>query len=205
EDHPAQGGGRSVRGVADQRQRRRPLSQPGHPLQSAEQLLPHHERGADHHQRAGQSAGADDHLRVRGQDLRLHRAEGAGEGQGQGEEEAMIRPTRIVFPLLLIAAAMATLFAQTRAKPAASGTSTTGTSGTATATSTTGTGIQQSLQEILEEPSSPDSYHYDPQGRRDPFQSLIGPAPKLKEGQRPAGLAGFLIDEIKLQGIVETR
>lgn len=117
----------------------------------------------------------------------------------------MIRPTRIVFPLLLIAAAMATLFAQAPAKPAATGTSTTGTSGTATATSTTGTGIQQSLQEILEEPSSPDSYHYDPQGRRDPFQSLIGPAPKLKEGQRPAGLAGFLIDEIKLQGIVKTR
>jgi type IV pilus assembly protein PilP len=117
----------------------------------------------------------------------------------------MIRPTRIVFPLLLIAAAMATVFAQTPAKPAASGTSTTGTSGTATATSTTGTSIQQSLQEILEEPSSPDSYHYDPQGRRDPFQSLIGPAPKLKEGQRPAGLAGFLIDEIKLQGIVKTR
>jgi type IV pilus assembly protein PilP len=117
----------------------------------------------------------------------------------------MIRPTRIVFPLLLIAAAMATVFAQTPAKPAAAGTSTTGTSGTATATSTTGTSIQQSLQEILEEPSSPDSYHYDPQGRRDPFQSLIGPAPKLKEGQRPAGLAGFLIDEIKLQGIVKTR
>jgi type IV pilus assembly protein PilP len=104
--------------------------------------------------------------------------------------------------LLLIAAAMATLFAQTPAKPAATGTST---SGTATATSATGTSIQQSLQEILEEPSSPDSYHYDPQGRRDPFQSLIGPAPKLKEGQRPAGLAGFLIDEIKLQGIVKTR
>ena len=114
----------------------------------------------------------------------------------------MIRTSRIVFPLLLIVAAMATIFAQTPAKPAGTSTST---SGTATATSTTGTGIQQSLQEILEEPSSPDSYHYDPQGRRDPFQSLIGPAPKLKEGQRPAGLAGFLIDEIKLQGIVKTR
>jgi Tfp pilus assembly protein PilP len=115
----------------------------------------------------------------------------------------MMRPTRIVFPLLLIAAAIATVFAQTPAKPAATATSTA--TSTATATSTTGTSIQQSLQEILEEPSSPDSYHYDPQGRRDPFQSLIGPAPKLKEGQRPAGLAGFLIDEIKLQGIVKTR
>ena len=118
----------------------------------------------------------------------------------RGIKSRTIRPTRIVFPLLLIAAAMATVFAQT--KPA---TSTTGTSGTASTTSTTGTTIQQSLQEILEEPSSPDSYHYDPQGRRDPFQSLIGPAPKLKEGQRPAGLAGFLIDEIKLQGIVKTK
>ena len=118
----------------------------------------------------------------------------------------MIRPTRVVLPFLLIAAAMATVFAQT--KPAATTTSSataTGTSGTATATSTTGTGLQPSLQEILEEPSAPDAYHYDPQGRRDPFLSLIGPAPKLKEGQRPPGLAGFLIDEIKLQGIVQTR
>ena len=46
---------------------------------------------------------------------------------------------------------------------------------------------------------------YDPQGRRDPFRSLIGPAPKLEPGQRPPGVAGFLIDEMKLQGILKTR
>jgi len=114
-----------------------------------------------------------------------------------------MRPTRIAVPLLLIALAMASLFAQ----PAKPGAATSTAAGTATTTSTTGTatGIQQSLQEILEEPSAPDSYHYDPQGRRDPFQSLIGPTPKLQPGQRPPGLPGFLIDEIKLQGIVKTR
>jgi type IV pilus assembly protein PilP len=116
----------------------------------------------------------------------------------------MMRPTRIAIPLLLIGAAVAAVFAQPAkpgAKPAAGTASTTA----APAAAATDTSIQQSLQEILEEPSSPDSYHYDPQGRRDPFQSLIGPAPKLAPGQRPAGLPGFLIDEIKLQGIVRTR
>lgn len=65
--------------------------------------------------------------------------------------------------------------------------------------------VQQSLEEILEEPSSADTYRYDPQGRRDPFRSLVGPAPKLQPGQRPAGTPGFLIDEMKLQGVVRTR
>jgi Tfp pilus assembly protein PilP len=116
----------------------------------------------------------------------------------------MMRPTRIAVPLLLIALAMASVFAQP-AKPGAT-TSTAASTATTTSTGTaTDTGIQQSLQEILEEPSAPDSYHYDPQGRRDPFQSLIGPTPKLQPGQRPPGLPGFLIDEIKLQGIVKTR
>jgi Tfp pilus assembly protein PilP len=121
-----------------------------------------------------------------------------------------MRPSRIVLPLLIVAAAIATVFAQP-AKPGAKTSTTTTATTTASATTTsstapaTDTNIQQSLQEILEEPSAPDSYHYDPQGRRDPFQSLIGPAPKLQPGQRPAGLAGFLIDEIRLQGIVRTR
>jgi len=118
-----------------------------------------------------------------------------------------MRVTRIAVPLLLIGVAIATVFAQTPSKSAPAKTSTTATttSTAATTTAATDTSIQQSLQEILEEPSAPDSYHYDPQGRRDPFQSLIGPAPKLQAGQRPAGLPGFLIDEIKLQGIVKTR
>lgn len=117
---------------------------------------------------------------------------------------------RFALSLLIVAAVVVVALAQAPAGRPGGGTSTapattatTTTSGT-TAT-TTGQNVQQSLQEILEEPSTPESYHYDPQGRRDPFQSLIGPAPKLQPGQRPPGPPGFLIDEIKLQGIVRTK
>ena len=120
-----------------------------------------------------------------------------------------MRATRCAVSLLLVTAAMATLLAQTPGgrpvgAPAPSTASTT-TSATSTTGSTGEPTMQQTLQEILEEPTSPGAYHYDPQGRRDPFQSLIGPAPKLQTGQRPKGVPGFLIDEIKLQGVVRTR
>lgn len=121
--------------------------------------------------------------------------------------------TKFALSLLIVAAAVAAAIAQTpggkpggtttAAKSTAAGTATTATTGT-TATNSE-QGVQQSLQEILEEPSTPESYHYDPQGRRDPFQSLIGPAPKLQLGQRPPGPPGFLIDEIKLQGVIQTK
>ncbi len=120
-----------------------------------------------------------------------------------------MRASRIGLSLAIVVTAIATVFAQTPgAKPGstathASGTSTAGT--TSTTTASTEANVQQSLQEILEEPSSPESYRYDPQGRRDPFQSLIGPTPKLQDKDRPAGIPGFLIDEIKLQGVVRTR
>jgi type IV pilus assembly protein PilP len=121
-----------------------------------------------------------------------------------------MRASRFGLSLAIVVTAIATVFAQTPgAKPPASGTSTTGSSTTTKSTSSTTTtseaGVQQSLQEILEEPTSPESYRYDPQGRRDPFQSLIGPTPKLQDKDRPAGVPGFLIDEIKLQGVVRTR
>ena len=83
-------------------------------------------------------------------------------------------------------------------------TTTSTTSTTATETTTT-KDVQDSLEEILEEPESADAYRYDPQGRRDPFRSLIGPTPKIDAGNRPEGLPGFLIDELKLQGIFKTR
>jgi type IV pilus assembly protein PilP len=82
----------------------------------------------------------------------------------------------------------------------------TGTATSTAATDTTATkDVQDSLEEILEEPGSADTYRYDPQGRRDPFRSLIGPTPKIDTGNRPEGLPGFLIDELKLQGIFKTR
>ena len=108
----------------------------------------------------------------------------------------MVRQRNLVFSLLIVVAMVATGVAQTPS------TSTTATAGTAT---TATSDVQKTLEEILEEPASTDTYRYDPQGRRDPFRSLIGPAPKLQDGQRPPGVAGFLIDEMKLQGIFQTR
>jgi Tfp pilus assembly protein PilP len=102
-----------------------------------------------------------------------------------------------VLSLIIVIAAVATVIAQT---PATS----TGPA-SATGTAVTGTSVQQTLQEILEEPTGADTYRYDPQGRRDPFRSLVGPAPKIDQGVRPPGIPGFLIDEIKLTGIVRTR
>jgi Tfp pilus assembly protein PilP len=89
--------------------------------------------------------------------------------------------------------------------------STTSTTASTTSTSSTGSAVspdaalQQNLQEILEEPASPDAYRYDPQGRRDPFRSLIGPAQKVSRENAPQGPPGFLIDEMKLMGIVKAR
>lgn len=106
---------------------------------------------------------------------------------------------KISISMLIVVAAVASVVAQ----PAATTTAT----GTATAAGdTAGTpDVQRSLEEILEEPTTTDTYRYDPQGRRDPFRSLIGPTPKLEPGQRPPGVPGFLIDEIKLQGVFKTR
>ena len=99
--------------------------------------------------------------------------------------------------IAVVIVAGASLLAQT---PAATTTATTG-----TATTTTGASVQQTLEEILEDPAGGETYRYDPQGRRDPFQSLVGPTPKIQPGQRPPGVPGFLIDEMKLQGIVQTK
>lgn len=107
----------------------------------------------------------------------------------------MMKTKNLVFSLLIVVAMVATVVAQTPA-PATT---------TATAATDTTSSVQKTLEEILEEPATTDTYRYDPQGRRDPFRSLIGPAPKLEPGQRPPGVAGFLIDEMKLQGVFQTR
>lgn len=119
----------------------------------------------------------------------------------------MMKISRMAPSLLFVLAAVAAVVAQTPSRPggapAAPATVTTTTPGTV-ATTTTGN-VQQTLQEILEEPSTADTYRYDPQGRRDPFQSLIGPKQVLQPGQRPPGVPGFLVDELKLQGVLKTR
>ncbi len=102
-----------------------------------------------------------------------------------------------ILSLSLVAGAM---YAQQAAgTPPAVATATTSTS-TDTASS-----IEQDLQQILEEPAAGDAYRYDPQGRRDPFRSLIGPTPKVNRENAPPGPPGFMIDEIDLQGVIRRK
>src|SRR5688572_1840928 len=108
----------------------------------------------------------------------------------------MVKTRNLGISLLIVLAAVASVVAQTPS---------TTTTSTGTSATTTSTEVQRTLEEILEEPTTTDTYRYDPQGRRDPFRSLIGPTPRLEPGQRPQGVPGFLIDEMKLQGIFKTR
>lgn len=123
---------------------------------------------------------------------------------------SIMKSGRFLTSLAIVVLAVVTVMAQTarpggaKAPAAPSTTATTATTATAR-TATTGTSVQQSLEEILEEPQGADTYRYDPQGRRDPFRSLVGPTPKIDTSVRPAGVPGFLIDEIKLTGIVRTK
>lgn len=46
-------------------------------------------------------------------------------------------------------------------------------------------------------------FSYEPQGRRDPFQSLYEVVNRPPEGQRPPGIRGMLVAELDLDGIVK--
>jgi len=47
---------------------------------------------------------------------------------------------------------------------------------------------------------SPQHFSYEPAGRRDPFMSLM--TPRLTDVERPPGVAGMLVAEIDLAGVV---
>lgn len=96
---------------------------------------------------------------------------------------------RMISLVAVAAIAVAPLFAQQQTAPADPAQSS----------------VQADLQEILEEPATTDTYRYDPQGRRDPFRSLIGPSPRISRENAPPGPPGFMIDEIDLQGVFQTR
>lgn len=63
--------------------------------------------------------------------------------------------------------------------------------------------ILRGEQEVLEG----EVFSYDPAGRRDPFRSLLEGFEEPEEGSeaaRPPGLPGMLIEELALEGIIET-
>jgi type IV pilus assembly protein PilP len=54
---------------------------------------------------------------------------------------------------------------------------------------------------VTAEPSAP--FSYNPEGRRDPFISLLGRGSDSKaQGVRPSGVPGLLINEVSIKGIV---
>ncbi len=57
------------------------------------------------------------------------------------------------------------------------------------------------LEEFVE---TPGGYTYNPQGRRDPFVSLLRPVQAGGPKTRKPGMEGFLIQEVALKGIVRT-
>src|SRR5687767_13378148 len=72
------------------------------------------------------------------------------------------------------------------------------------ATATSGTPAPAAAAAPAPQPAPP--YSYDPQGRRDPFVSLVarGSDPG-SAANRPAGLPGLLIAEVAVKGIVRDR
>ena len=51
----------------------------------------------------------------------------------------------------------------------------------------------------------PDNYTYEPEGRRDPFVSLVGQAPEVGEIKRGEGAAGLTVGEITVRGVLQSR
>jgi hypothetical protein len=63
----------------------------------------------------------------------------------------------------------------------------------------------QTVEKILREQEqllSGQRFSYDPAGRRDPFRSLYEAVPLSRKGPRPKGVAGMLVTEVALVGIV---
>ncbi len=54
-----------------------------------------------------------------------------------------------------------------------------------------------------EEVAAGGGFTYDPAGRRDPFRSLLQGRSREELGERPSGLPGMGVEEIKLQGIIK--
>jgi hypothetical protein len=63
--------------------------------------------------------------------------------------------------------------------------------------------VESTVERILREQEAVlrgQLFSYEPGGRRDPFQSLL--SPHLIEGERPPGVAGMLVTELDLAGVV---
>lgn len=63
--------------------------------------------------------------------------------------------------------------------------------------------VVEQIKKEQEEVDAGDYFSYNPEGRRDPFVSIIEEFWYKKKGPRPKGIAGMLISEIDLVGIAK--
>src|SRR5262245_60149538 len=106
----------------------------------------------------------------------------------------------LVVTLAVVGAASAVYAAEAGA-PAPS----TGSGGTAASGASKDDPNNKTIEKIIEESESVlagRGFTYDPAGRRDPFRSLVEQT-KADRGPRPKGIAGMLISEVDLVGIVQ--
>jgi Tfp pilus assembly protein PilP len=60
--------------------------------------------------------------------------------------------------------------------------------------------------QMAQQAESPAGYAYEPEGRRDPFVSLVGRGSDPKQGgDRAAGIAGLLVSEVTVKGVIRGR
>jgi len=66
------------------------------------------------------------------------------------------------------------------------------------------TATQAEADKALEQELTAPVYTYEVGGRRDPFRSLLIRNVNEKQGERPPGLPGMMVDELDLQGTIKT-
>jgi Tfp pilus assembly protein PilP len=166
---------------------------------------------------------------MHGDHVRLDRAEeGSRAGRDDGDKDSVaVQTTLRVFRLaVLLAALMAPIVSAAQssqaksaaAPPAASApapvTAPAATNTPAPASAPTPANASASGNAAAPAPASaatplePQGYTYDPQGRRDPFISLLrrgSDVPRVAGGNRPNGLAGLETGEVTLKGTIATQ
>jgi Tfp pilus assembly protein PilP len=87
----------------------------------------------------------------------------------------------------------------------ASATAVAGAQKTAASTTPASAGPTAPAPDTVPKPPTPESYSYDPAGRRDPFTNLLGggnSGPSSRKGEGPSGIA---VAEISVRGVLQSR
>jgi type IV pilus assembly protein PilP len=149
---------------------------------------------------------------MHGDDVRLNRTEeGCHAGRDDGDKDSVaVQTTFRVFALaVLFAALMATVVSAAQSsQPKAPASPPAAKVAPAPATTSAPGNPAAPAPPAAVTPLEPQGYTYDPQGRRDPFVSLLrrgSEVPRAPGSNRPNGLAGLETSEVTLKGTIATQ